>query len=248
VCQTYGMGQVVCEWGLGGIEAFRSQASAFVIVDVLSFSTAVSVALEQGAEVIPFPWGDAAAAEQEARRRGAVAASPKRTAGQQLSLSPASLRRLPAGARLLLPSPNGSRLSLATGSVPTFCSSLRNFEAVAEAAGRTAGEGLLVVVPAGERWPDDTLRPAIEDWMGAGAVISALDREERAEARLARLAFDAAGADLPSMIRSSASGRELIDRGLAEDVEIALEVGRSRCVPRLIAGSYTNVALPGRRA
>jgi 2-phosphosulfolactate phosphatase len=50
--------KVVCEWGLQGIQAWAATASAFVIVDVLSFSTAVGVAVERGARIIPFPYGD----------------------------------------------------------------------------------------------------------------------------------------------------------------------------------------------
>lgn len=232
------MAQVVCEWGLHGIETHRSAAQIFVIVDVLSFSTAVSVALDAGAEVIPFAWGNAEAAHEEAARRGAVAASPKRAAGGQFSLSPASLRTVPDGTRLLLPSPNGSRLSLATGNVATFCASLRNFEAVADCVRALRPEGLIAVIAAGERWSDGSLRPAIEDWLGAGAVISAIDGDANAEAVVARSAFLATSNDLASTIRTCKSGRELIERGFEEDVEIALEVGLGRCAPRLVEGVY----------
>jgi 2-phosphosulfolactate phosphatase len=127
------MVKVVCEWGLAGVEAWTSKATAFVIVDVLSFSTAVSVAVERGASIIPFAYGDPEAAAIEAAARGALLASPKRALGGQLSLSPSSLRNVSPGARVLLPSPNGSRLSLATGAVPTFCASLRNAASVAKA-------------------------------------------------------------------------------------------------------------------
>ena len=236
------MPRVVCEWGLAAIESWRARAAAFVIVDVLSFSTAVSVAIDRGAEIIPFPLADRATAAAEAHRRGAILASPRRAGGGQPSLSPASLRRLQSGARLLLPSPNGSRLSLATGATPTFAGSLRNAESVARAARNAAADGLIVVVAAGERWPDDTLRPAIEDWLGAGAIIKALGGSASAEAELARLAFDAAGPDLAAMIRDSLSGRELAERGFRTDVEIALEIGRSESAPRLVDGVYRNAA------
>jgi 2-phosphosulfolactate phosphatase len=232
------MASVVCEWGLAGIEAWRQRAAAFVIVDVLSFSTAVSVAVERGARIIPFAFGDPQAAAAEAARRGAVAASPRRTLGGQLSLSPASLRRVARGDRILLPSPNGSRLSLATGDVPTFCGGLRNAAAVAEAAMAEVGEGTVAVIAAGERWPDHSLRPAIEDWLGAGAIIQAMAARENAEARLARLAFEAAAPDLAALLRASLSGRELIDRGFAEDAEIALDLNADRCAPRLADGAY----------
>ena len=39
------MASVGSEWGIAGIEALRGQASVIVIVDVLSFSTAVESTL-----------------------------------------------------------------------------------------------------------------------------------------------------------------------------------------------------------
>src|ERR1700722_2949722 len=106
------MAAVVSEWGLGGIEALRPQVSVFVIVDVLSFSTAVDVAVSRGAVVYPFPYGENDA-QAAAASVGAVLAQPRRAGGGQLSLSPASLAGVAAGTKLMLPSPNGSRLSLA---------------------------------------------------------------------------------------------------------------------------------------
>lgn len=135
------MAKLICEWGLAGIEAWRGSAAVFVIVDVLSFSTAVSVTVERGAAVIPFRYGDAAAAAAEAARRRAMVAAPRQAGGGQLSLSPVSLRQIAPGTRLLLPSPNGSRLSLATGDGPTLCGCLRNARAVARTAVGIAGGG-----------------------------------------------------------------------------------------------------------
>jgi len=51
------------EWGLAGIEALRERVAVFVIVDVLSFSTAVDVAVSRGAIVYPFPYGEQVAAQ-----------------------------------------------------------------------------------------------------------------------------------------------------------------------------------------
>ena len=232
------MPTVICEWGMAGVEAWRSRASAFVIVDVLSFSTAVSIAVDRGATIIPFPYGDPDTAASAAARLGAVAASPRRALGGQLSLSPSSLRQLDRGARVLLPSPNGSRLSLGTGEVPTICGSLRNISAVAEAAREVAKDGVIAVIAAGERWPDESLRPCVEDWLGAGAIIEALDGIETPEATLARLSFSVGVEDINALVRGSISGRELIDRGFEADVDIALEVESSASIPILTDGAY----------
>lgn len=229
---------LACEWGLSGIEAWKASADVFVIVDVLSFSTTVSVAVENGAIVFPFPYGDAAAAAAEAARHGAVAAAPRSAGGGQLSLSPASLKHIAPGGRLLLPSPNGSRLSLATGDTPTICGCFRNVRAVGAAASSLAGDGTIVVIAAGERWPDQTLRPAIKDWLGAGAIIDALGGTRNAEAGLAAEAYGAAKPRLAQILRDSRSGRELSGWGYAADIEVALEVNATDVVPMMREGAY----------
>jgi 2-phosphosulfolactate phosphatase len=168
------MAAVVSEWGLAGIEALRPHVSIFVIVDVLSFSTAVDVAVSRGAVVYPFPYGEAKAARAAAADVGAVLAQPRRAGGEQLSLSPASLTGIAAGTKLMLPSPNGSRLSLRGDPVPVLTGCFRNVAAVAALARAMSQGGIIGVIAAGERWPDGSLRPAIEDLLGAGAIIDQL--------------------------------------------------------------------------
>ena len=228
-----------CEWGLNGVLSLRERVKVVVIVDVLSFSTAVDIAVARGAQIVPFPLGSGEAAEIAARATGAVLASPKRS-GEQYSLSPASLGTIPAGTKLLLPSPNGSRLSLNGGAATVFAGCLRNAASVAAAALRAA-DGDIAVIPAGERWrSDDSLRPAIEDWLGAGAILDALNMPMTAEARVARDAFRSAKAMLGETIRDSLSGRELIERGFPDDVELAVQCDVSTVAPVLTGGAYRN--------
>lgn len=234
--------RVHCEWGLHGMERLRDRVALFVIVDVLSFSTAVDIATGRGARIYPFAHEDgpnaAGQAESYAARHGALLARPRRAAGGQFSLSPASLMRLTPGTALMLPSPNGSRLSLAASGYPLFTGCLRNAGAVANAARHAAAGGDIAIVPAGERWPDGSLRPAIEDWLGAGAIIAALGLPCSAEAETARLAFEAARPDLARLIRASTSGQDLIESGFADDVEIAVALDASSGAPRLRDGAY----------
>lgn len=237
------MGQAFCEWGLRGIEALRDRVAALVIVDVLSFSTAVDVAVAKGASVIPFPFGDREAAQAAAAAAGAILAEPRNSFRAGFSLSPPSLASIPPGARLLLPSPNGSRLSFAAGAVPVFTGCFRNAAAVAAAVRAIAGGGAVGVVPAGERWSDSSLRPAVEDLLGAGAILDALGLPLSAEARVARDAFRAAVPDLAAILRTSVSGQELIGRGFAEDVEFAAAVNVSAAAPFLRDGAYQAWAL-----
>jgi len=93
-----------CEWGLAGVEALRDRVAVLVIVDVLSFSTTVDVAVARGAAILPFPLGDPAAAQAAARAADAVLATRRRATGGQYSLSPASLATIAPGTRLMQPS------------------------------------------------------------------------------------------------------------------------------------------------
>ena len=139
-----------------------------VIVDVLSFSTCVDIATVNGAAVFPYRFNDDSA-RNYAQARGALLAGPRGSACEY-SLSPTGLLDIPAGARLVLPSPNGSTLSLATGATPTLAGCLRNSRAVAAYAGRIGRK--VAVIPCGERWDDGSLRPAVEDLIGAGATAA----------------------------------------------------------------------------
>jgi len=64
------VGAVFCEWGLNGIHALADRVDVFVIVDVLSFSTAVDVVVSRGASVYPFPFGDHERAKRAAAELG----------------------------------------------------------------------------------------------------------------------------------------------------------------------------------
>jgi len=232
------MASVVSEWGMAGIDALRQQVSVFVIVDVLSFSTAVDVAVSGGAVVYPFPYGESDACRAAADRVGAILAQPRRASGGQFSLSPVSLTKVPKGTKLMLPSPNGSRLSLACGPVPLLTGCLRNAAAVADAARKITDNRAIGVIPAGERWPDGSLRPAIEDLLGAGAIIHHLDLPCSPEAQVARDAYRAARDEIKKLVRASVSGRHLANSGFSGDVEIALEQNVSARAPRLLDGAY----------
>jgi len=224
---------VRCEWGVAGVAALAPRSDVIVLVDVLSFSTCVDVALARGAQVYPYRWRDASA-QEFATSVSAILAGPR--SHDDISLSPASLRRLPHGARIVLPSPNGATLSRLTGSLPTLTGCLRNAAAVARAA--QAYGPRIGVVPAGEQWPDGSLRPAIEDWLGAGAIISHLTGSTSPEADLARNAFVRQRATLAAVIESCASGRELIEQGWNTDVLLATELEVSTCAPLLVQHAY----------
>ncbi len=225
-----------CEWGEHGLRSMLDTSDVVVIVDVLSFATCVELATSRGAIIHPARRRDRAVARLAARV-GATLAGPR--GKSRYSLSPATYLEVPAGTRVVLPSPNGSALSLAAGGKPTLAGCLRNATAVAVAA-RTFGPRI-AVVPAGERWSDGSLRPCLEDWLGTGAILAEVEGSLSPEARAAAATFRACGADIRSLVRDCVSGRELVERGYERDIDIACELNVSPCVPRLIDGAFVDV-------
>lgn len=225
---------IKCEWGAEGLEALVGLSDAVVIVDVLSFSTCVDIATARGAVVYPYRWRNASALAF-ASSIGAVLASPRQQAGGY-SLAPTSLLTLPGGTRLVLPSPNGSTLTLATGDVATFAGCLRNASAVAYAA--SAKGSRISVIPAGERWSGGGLRPAVEDLLGAGSIINYLPGTRSPEASVAEALFLRFKEGLPTLLAQCSSGKELIEAGFGADLDLAAALDVSACAPMLLDGAY----------
>lgn len=229
------------DWGAVGGAAIAEGADVAVVVDVLSFSTSLSVAADLGIVVLPYPW-EAEDAPTYAAQHRAVLALGRSVAGPgEVSLSPVSVRAAGPMERLVLPSPNGSAISVQLASAVTTVvgASLRNARAVADWIAREhdAEGASIAIVAAGERWPDGSLRPAIEDLWGAGAVLAALEDHDwpglSPEAAMAADAYRLIAGREESHLLACASGRELVDAGFAEDVAVAAEVGTSMTVPLL---------------
>jgi 2-phosphosulfolactate phosphatase len=115
---------------------------------------------------------------------------------------------------------------------------LRNAEAVAHAARRLATGGAIGVIPAGERWPDGSLRPAVEDLLGSGAIIHFLDTACSPEAQVFANAYRASRDNIATLITDWMSGRELAERDFPGDVEIAFQQNVTTCTPVLQDGYY----------
>jgi 2-phosphosulfolactate phosphatase len=98
----------------------------------------------------------------------------------------------------------------------------------------------VAVVCAGERWPDGTLRPAVEDQWGAGALVGLLVDggwpDVAPEARAAAASLP--DLDIGAALRACASERELVDAGHADDVATAAELDASPHVPVLRDGAF----------
>lgn len=227
------------EWGEQGVEELAPLSDIVVIVDVLSFSTCVDVAVSRGATVFPFGWKDERADAYAAKHDAILA---KRRGEDGISLSPPSLASLPENARVVLPSPNGSTLTLiAAGHAETYAGCLRNRTALSDRINERGGS--VTVIACGERWhPDDRLRPALEDQMGAGAIIQRLNGSRSPEAASAEAVFANSEAALAETLNACASGRELIEKGYPDDVRFASDLDASTAVPCLQNEAYLDIS------
>lgn len=226
--------RVELEWGAAGASVLASRCPVIVVCDVLSFSTTVTVAAAAGVRIRPHPWKDESATAVAARH-GALLAGPR---GSAVSLSPLSMRGLARGTVVVLPSPNGAMCSLtaAERGATVVAGCLRNATAIARwCTNRGLDVGL---VAAGEQWPDGSLRPAYEDWVGAGLIAAHLGAhaELSPEAEAAALA-----ARRRRPLAGVASGAELVEAGFGNDLDMAEDADVDDVVPMLVDGQFVAV-------
>jgi 2-phosphosulfolactate phosphatase len=233
------------EWGRDGAKRLGPAVAAVVIVDVLTFSTTTTVAIERGAIVYPYQYARTTASAFAESLGASVAVHRKKVDEQHpFSLSPGSMRSARAGQRIVLPSPNGATITLvaADSGAAVYAGCLRNAAAVARAAASHGGP--VLVIAAGERWrtTSGTLRPSFEDIVGAGAVLRALAGSEPSpEARAAIAAFEGVRSDLETSLLACTSGVELTQLGFSQDVQIAAELDVTDAVARLTDGAYRRI-------
>ncbi len=228
-------------WGELGARALVPTSDVVVVVDVITFTTSVAVATERRCAVHPHPWDDSGAAELAATLGVELGVSRSRVdAEHPYSLSPETLSRLPLGSAIVLPSPNGSAISAAAveGGALVVAGSLRNAASVARFA-RSAGRSIAVIA-AGERWSDASLDPALEDLLGAGAIIDGLRRRRRSpEAQAAAAAYlQARRQGIRRTVLDTVSARELSSRGYQGELEWTCALNCSTVVPVLRDGAF----------
>lgn len=234
------------EWGRRGARRAAERGDTLVVVDVLCFSTAVAAAISRGATIYPCAKQDEAGAL--AARVGAEVAVHRRDVPRygRFSLSPLTFEAAEAGARIVLASPNGATCSRYGQSVPhLFVGALVNARAVAAAVTQVLDgdpRHCVSVLACGERWQeaseDGDLRFAVEDYLGAGAILSHLPgRVSRSpEALVCEAAFGGAAAQLAAVLAGCGSGRELQARDYGRDVEFAARLNVYDAVPVLVNG------------
>ncbi len=233
------------DWGPTGAAAMAVDSDIAVVVDVLSFTTTLTVAVERGMTVFPYVWKGSRAEEYAAERDAVLAIGRFEDRGEGgVTLSPAAMSRVEGVERIVLPSPNGSSIcfGLADSGLTVVGACLRNHVAVARwLAPQVSAGAKVAVVAAGERWPDGSLRPAIEDLWGAGAVLRALSPADSSLSPGARLAvheFSAVFHRFEEDLLASVSGQELVTAGFRDDVLMAAELDVSAVVPVLTGEAF----------
>lgn len=236
--------EVHVEWGPTGAALAAARGDLIVIVDVLSFSTAVTRAVGRGAVALSYSGPEIEAlggrAAIQTRFDAEIVAKDRWATDERFSLSPASLDAIGPGDRLIFTSANGAACSAAAMQAPlVLIGALTNRHRVAEVVDDSLAHGRAgrcTLVACGERWlpttpgwqaterQPDELRPGLEDQLGVGAIAAGLiaaGRRSSPEARLAAAMFDAAAPDLADTLLDCVSGRELTTRGFTADVELA---------------------------
>ena len=205
--------QVRLEWGDDGL-ARLATSDVVVVVDVLRFSSTVTTRVAAG---------------------GAV---PLDAAAHAVSLNGTAI---PRAAAALEPAPI------------VLLGCLRNASAVAEAIAdeqrRRGARTSIALIAGGELVPADAgaaartaRRFAVEDLLGAGAIVDALGvrgiDHTSPEAAAAGEAFRGLRAATRHLLAASGSGQELAECGAHDEVRAAAELDASTAVPVLREGVF----------
>jgi 2-phosphosulfolactate phosphatase len=226
-----GIPRVHLAWGRRGAHDAAERGDILAVVDTLRFSTAAATAVHHGALIYPCAT-DEALYNALAQRVGGEVALHHAPTLTHYSLSPRSFLTVEPGARIVLPSPNGSTCAQYGSRAPAlFVGALVNARAVAGAISHLldrASHLNVTLLACGERWriPDEegALRFAVEDYLGAGAILSALSFSQAMEAQVCMTTFRAMRDRLDTALWECESGEELRDKGLGEDVRFAAQL------------------------
>ena len=143
-----------------------------VVVDVLRFTTTVEAAVSRGVARYPYRWRDATGAAF-ADSVQAVLADGRDPAGPfavTVEHGRARSRRVRGASVAQWLDVRGSGVAgRYPGGGRGACGTPRRW-----GPGRAGRAGRFTVIACGERWPDGSLRPSLEDLLGAGAILASV--------------------------------------------------------------------------
>ena len=237
------------DWGLRGTYEAADRGDIVIIVDVLSFSSTVVSAVHFGTTIYPFPMeGDVSEFGKSVDAEILFERKEAKELGKP-SLSPVSFNETYKGNKFVLSSLNGATCARISQKVPALLiGSLLNASAVAKVAEQLQKKNgaSITVIACGEKWDNKRengamLRPCIEDYLGAGAILSELNGTKSPEAKVCVSAFENSQKELNELIWGSSSGRELREKGFAEDVTHSSQLNAFREVPTLVQDDLDKV-------
>jgi len=206
-----------------------------VVFDCLRATTTMTAALSAGVNEIRI-FSDPSAAHAA----GAQFGPDRLLCGEQnclpppgfdLGNSPGSFTATHAGRTLFMSTTNGTRAILAAkNAAQLLIGALVNASAVARQVIRAGRDTLLLCAGTNGQ-------VAMEDLIGCGAVLSALEPLGRVHlasdtARIARRLFDSAREDLPAALRQSQGGQNVLAAGLSADIDYAARLDSTGLVGR----------------
>ncbi|HEX2973424.1 MAG TPA: 2-phosphosulfolactate phosphatase [Tepidisphaeraceae bacterium] len=200
---------------------------AVVVLDVLRATTSMAAALAAGVKEIRV-FGDVTSAQQAARAYsgkallcGELQCLPP--PGFDLGNSPDAFGPIHAGRTVFMSTTNGTRAIIAARSAKrVLTGAIVNAEAVAE---RLIDLGMnATLLCAGTNG-----RIAMEDLIGAGAILHSLQKRQAIElgsdvARVALRLFDTTRDGLRAALGDAQGGRNVIAAGLPEDIDFAAKL------------------------
>ena len=195
-----------------------------IMVDALRASTTMTVAVENFRKIIPVK--NVEDAEKLSKQYNAVLAGERNGApikGFDVGNSPVEIQNF-SGEVLVLTTTNGTRILEGINS-KTLVGSFVNAKAVAEKALEIADQHIEVVM-AGVKG-----KFVIEDFLGAGEIISNLQNEELDETALAACMASRNQDMVDKAVKNSKSAAALYKLGLGDDVEFCLNRNIYETVP-----------------
>lgn len=235
-----------------GVELALRNNHIVVIVDVFSFSTAVTTAIANGFTI--YPVSDRERGQQLAEKTGAELAGKRGEA--KYSLSPLTYLNpdQPAN-KIVLYSPNGAACCEMVKDRTAFIGCFLNAKAVGKKVTRLAkktNQNVTVVmageqraVIAGDRveYIKESTRKvfALEDFLGAGAIIKEIKINKSPEAIVCESAFKKSSKQLHELLTDSFSGRYLVQKSSSADIDFSIQLNRYDSVPKIKDNEIINL-------
>lgn len=205
-----------------------------VVVDVLRASTTITVATQNFQKIVPVK--DIKHAQYLAKKYGAVLAGERRGAaikGFDTGNSPLEISNF-HGNILVITTSNGTRIMEGI-KANILIGSFVNAKASAKEALKRANSNIEIVMAGVEG------RFAIEDYLGAGEIISHLKNHDLDENALGAYMASLDEELVNKAVKNSRSARKLGDLGLSDDVDFCLKRNLYDHVPVYENGSITGI-------